>query len=113
MTNISRPDVVSFYQNYVRPQSIILGIVGDFDSAQMIKRVQSAFDDWQVDTSLPALEAPAATQEVDRGIFVVDRPKATQSNILMGHIGGLFSSPDYPALSVFKWRFKWFWRTLV
>ncbi len=100
LANISRPDVVSFYQNYVRPQSIILGIVGDFDSAQMIEKVQSAFGDWQVDTSLPALEAPAATQEVDRGIFVVDRSKATQSNVLMGHIGGLFSSPDYPALSV-------------
>ncbi len=100
LANISRPDVVSFYQNYVRPQSIILGIVGDFDSDQMIKRVQSAFGDWQVDTSLPALEAPAATQEEDRSVFVVDRPKATQSNVLMGHIGGQFNSPDYPALSV-------------
>lgn len=100
LANISRQNVVDFYQTYVRPESIILGIVGDFDSEAMIKRVQDAFGDWQVDTSLPALEPPVATQKYDRGLFVVNRPKLTQSNIFMGHIGGQFDSPDYPALSV-------------
>ncbi|MDJ0570158.1 MAG: pitrilysin family protein [Pleurocapsa sp. MO_192.B19] len=100
LANISRQNVVDFYQTYVRPESIILGIVGDFDSEAMIKRVQDAFGDWQVDTSLPALEPPVATQKYDQGLFVVNRPKLTQSNIFMGHIGGQFDSPDYPALSV-------------
>ena len=100
LANISRQNVVDFYQTYVRPESIILGIVGDFDSEAMIKRVQDAFGDWQVDTSLPALEPPVATQKYDRGLFVVNRPQLTQSNIFMGHIGGQFDSPDYPALSV-------------
>lgn len=100
LANISRQNVVDFYQTYVRPESIILGIVGDFDSEAMIKRVQDAFGDWQVDTSLPALEPPVATQKYDQGLFVVNRSKLTQSNIFMGHIGGQFDSPDYPALSV-------------
>lgn len=100
LANISRQDVIDFYQTYVRPESIILGIVGDFDSDVMIQQVQNAFGDWQVDASLPSLEPPAATQKYDQGLFVVNRPKQTQSNIFLGHIGGLFSSPDYPALSV-------------
>ena len=100
LANISRQDVVDFYQTYVRPDSIILGIVGDFDSEAMIQRVQDAFGNWQVNTSLPALEPPVATQEYERGLFVVNRPKLTQSNIFLGHIGGQFDSPDYPTLSV-------------
>ena len=100
LANISRQDIIDFYQTYVRPESIILGIVGDFDSDTMIQQVQNAFGDWQVDTSLPSLEPPAANQKYDQGMFVVDRPKQTQSNIFLGHIGGLFSSLDYPTLSV-------------
>ena len=100
LNNIDRQDAVDFYQTYVRPETIILGIVGDFDSSQMIERVKTAFGDWQVDTALPALEPPAATQEYSNGLFVVDRPKLTQSNIMLGHIGGQFDSEDYPTLSV-------------
>ena len=100
LSNISRQDVVSFYQTYIRPETTILGIVGDFDSDEMIQRVRDAFGDWQVDTALPALEPPAAEQKHTQGLFVVDRPNLTQSNILLGHLGGQFDSPDYPTLSV-------------
>lgn len=66
----------------------------------MIERVESTFANWQVDTPTAALEAPAATQQYKQGIFAIERPQQTQSNILLGHIGGRFDSPDYPTLSV-------------
>ena len=97
---ISREDAIDFYQTYVRPENIILGIVGDFDSETMIARVQNAFGNWQVDTSAPALDPPAATQAFDNGIFAIDRPQQTQSSIRLGHIGGQFDSPDYSTMSV-------------
>jgi zinc protease len=100
LNNISRQDAIDFYQTYVRPENIILGIVGDFTSDQMIERVENAFGDWQVDTPTVALEAPAATQQYKQGIFAIERLQQTQSNILLGHIGGRFDSPDYPTLSV-------------
>lgn len=100
LDNISRQDVVSFYRTYVRPENIILGIVGDFEAEQMIQKVQNVFGDWQVDTAPPALEPPAVNQEDVTGVFAIDRPQQTQSNILMGHLGGQFDNPDYPALSV-------------
>jgi zinc protease len=74
--------------------------VGDFTTEQMIKRVENAFGNWQVNTPLAALEPPAATQKYHQGIFAIDRPQQTQSNVLLGHIGGRFDSPDYPTLSV-------------
>lgn len=100
INNISRQDAISFYQTYVRPENIILGIVGDFATEQMIERVQNAFGNWQVNTPPAALEPPSATQKYHQGIFAIDRPQQTQSNVLLGHIGGRFDSPDYPVLSV-------------
>jgi len=100
LDSISREDVISFYQEYIRPESMILGIVGDFDSDAMLQRVQAAFGDWKTNATLPALDAPAATQEYDSGIFLVNRPQLTQSNVFLGHLGGRFDSPDYATLSV-------------
>ena len=100
LDNISRQDAIDFYRTYVRPDNIILGIVGDFDADEMIERVQDAFGDWEVDTALPPLEPPAVDREYAQGIFAIDRSQQTQSNILMGHLGGQLDSPDYPTLSV-------------
>ena len=100
LDNISREDVIEFYQTYFRPENIILGIVGDFEADDMIDRVESTFGDWQVETSFPPLEPPAASQEYESGLFAIDRPQQTQSSILLGHIGGQFDNPDYPSLSV-------------
>jgi len=100
LNNISREDAIAFYQTYIRPENMILGIVGDFATEEMIERVQNAFGNWQVDAPIAALEPPAATQRYEGGIFAIDRPQQTQSNILLGHIGGQLNSPDYPTLSV-------------
>ncbi|MCC0176469.1 insulinase family protein [Waterburya agarophytonicola K14] len=100
LDNISRQDTIDFYRTYVRPENIILGIAGDFDSDRAIEQIQNAFADWQVDTPPPALSAPSTSQKHLQGVFVVDRPKLTQSNILLGHIGGQLNSPDYATMSV-------------
>jgi zinc protease len=34
------------------------------------------------------------------GVFFVNQPQLTQSNILIGHLGGQFNNPDYAALNV-------------
>ncbi|MEL6927592.1 MAG: pitrilysin family protein [Cyanobacteria bacterium J06600_6] len=100
LDNIDRQDAINFYQTYVRPENMILGIVGDFATEEMIERVQNAFGSWEVKTPAITLDPPSASQQYDGGIFAVDRPQQTQSSILLGHIGGQFDSPDYPTLSV-------------
>jgi len=100
LDNISRQDVVDFYHQFVRPENIILGIVGDFDTKQMQAMVSEQFGDWQVDASTPFPAIPSASQKYTNGVFVVDRPNLTQSSVLLGHLGGLLQTPDYPQLSV-------------
>jgi zinc protease len=98
--SISREDIVNFYQTYVRPDRTILGIVGDFDPAKMKAAIEKAFRDWQPPSSKRDNAIPPASQKYQGGVFLVDRPQLTQSNIRIGHLGGDFRNPDYPALSV-------------
>ncbi|MBD2578913.1 pitrilysin family protein [Oscillatoria sp. FACHB-1406] len=100
LNNISRADVVQFYQTYFRPETTILGIVGDFEPSAMKALVQEAFGSWKSSSPKPTLTPPSATQETTSGLFLADRPQLNQSYIQMGHIGGLLNNPDYPALSV-------------
>jgi zinc protease len=100
LENISRQDLVDFHQKYFRPDGIILGIVGDFDAAKMKSLIEKEFGNWQASTpKLPQTIPPASQKNLD-GLFLVDQSQLTQSNILIGHLGGELNSPDYPALSV-------------
>jgi zinc protease len=100
LDNISRDDVIEFYKKYVRPDQIILGIVGDFNPNQLKKMINDTFADWVVDAPLPETSIATPSQNLTEGVFLVDQPQLTQSNILLGHIGGELINPDYPTLSV-------------
>jgi zinc protease len=100
LANISRQDVKEFYQQYVRPENIILGIVGDFQAEEMKAKINSAFADWKVNTPAPNLQLATPQQKLTEGIYLVDQPQLSQSNILLGHIGGRLDDPNYPALSI-------------
>ena len=100
LDNISRNDVLDFYSKFIRPENIILGIVGDFDTAQMQSMVEAKFGDWQVNTPAPFIKIPTANQKYTDGVYLIDRPNLTQSSVLLGHLGGLLANPDYPQLSV-------------
>ncbi len=101
LDNISRQDVINFYQTYFRPDRVILGIVGDFEPRQMKALIESNFGDWQAQAKEKTdITAPQANQKYTDGIYFVDRPELTQSNILLGHLGGQASDREYPALSV-------------
>ncbi|MGB6016002.1 MAG: pitrilysin family protein, partial [Nodosilinea sp.] len=96
---IDRQDIEQFYQASIRPERTILGIVGDFDSAQMKQWIAEYFGDWQgtgaaLDTTLPTVEQARA------GVFRVAQPQLTQSYIQLGHLGGQLNYPDHAALAV-------------
>jgi zinc protease len=100
LDNISRDDLVAFYQKYFQPQNMIMGIVGDFNSRKMRSLIQKKFGTWQPTAKPAQLTVPPASQAKENGIFVVNQPQLTQSSIQIGHLGGQFNSPDYPELDV-------------
>ncbi|MDJ0732801.1 MAG: pitrilysin family protein [Nostocaceae cyanobacterium] len=100
LDNISRADLVKFYQEYFYPNNMILGIVGDFETPAMKSLIQAKFGDWKANPNLRKSQLPEVSQAKTGGVFVVDQPQLTQSSVLIGHLGGTFKNPDYAALDV-------------
>ena len=115
LDNISRDDLVSFYQQSFQPQNILLGIVGDFDTEAIKSLIEAQFGEWQPtaytaprqqvnpNTQLIASRSDKTatiTQAKVGGVFYIDQPQLTQSSVQVGHLGGRFDGEDYPALSV-------------
>jgi zinc protease len=102
LENISRDDLIRFYQQSFRPNNILLGIVGDFDPKQMRSLIETKFGNWNPTTPAVPAQKPAVQQAKQGGIFFVNQPQLNQSYIQMGHLGGQLNSPDYPALTVME-----------
>jgi len=96
---IGREDLIAFYRAYFHPDNLWLAVWGDFDSRQMARKLEAVLGDWPASgRALPPL--PEVKYEFKSTVNLVEKPDVNQSNILIGHIGGLLSDPDYAALSV-------------
>ena len=99
INSITRDDLVAFYQKFFRPNNIILGVLGDFDSETMLAKIQEAFKGWEpAEIDLP--EKPKIPEAYGKRVALVNKEDVNQTNIRMGHIGWLRKNEDYPALVV-------------
>ncbi|MHC4461962.1 MAG: M16 family metallopeptidase [Planctomycetota bacterium] len=97
--NISRDDLVAFHKRFFRPNNIMLGVSGDFDTKEMIKKIEKVFEGWEkADIDFP--QVPQVRYQFKPTANVVRKEDINQSNIFLGHIGGLMNDPDYFALVV-------------
>ena len=100
LDNISRDDILAFYQASVKPEQTILAIAGDFDSEQMKVLIAEQFGDWQAAPNTPTLPPAPTADQAKAGVFLVDQPQLTQSYVQIGHIGGQRNAPDYAEMAV-------------
>ncbi len=97
--NISRDDLIGFHKKFYKPNNVMLGVLGDFDTKKMIQKIEKAFEKWEkADVQFPRV--PGVQYEFRPTVNVVRKDDINQSNIYMGHIGGLMNDPDYFALVV-------------
>ena len=91
---ITRDDLVAWHARYYHPNNIYIGVVGDFDSAEMKRKLAEAFGDWPAG---PAFDEPeiAVAQEEEPGVFFIEKSDVTQANIRIGHLGITYHNPDY------------------
>ncbi len=96
---ITRQDIVDFYKKYFFPNNTIMTAWGDFNTKEMIALVEKTMGSWKMEkVSVPPL--PKVPYEYKYTVNFIQKPDVNQSNIGLGHIGGLMSNPDYPALMV-------------
>lgn len=47
ISTVTREQMVSFYNQFYRPENAFLVVVGDFDQAEMTRKISSSFGDWE------------------------------------------------------------------
>jgi zinc protease len=99
INHIQRADLIAFYKRYFFPSNIMLAIHGDFSTAEMKAKLDKLFADWTYQQQ-PVPAFPKVTAKPTPGIFVATKEDVTQTFFQMGHLGGVLSDKDYPALEV-------------
>jgi zinc protease len=98
VAEITREDLMQWHQRTVAPNNMIVGVVGDFDSAAMEQKLRQAFG------ALPAGKPFPQTQvnihKAPPGIYLVEKEDVNQSAIAMVDLGIDRHNPDYYAVEV-------------
>jgi predicted Zn-dependent peptidase len=91
-----------FYDGSIRPDRASLFIVGDITDTQVRTLVEQHFGTWRATGAAIPLPAPPAaiTPAATTRVWLVDKPDAAQSVIMIGWPGVERTSPDYAALQV-------------
>ncbi|PKK83849.1 MAG: hypothetical protein CVT49_06250 [candidate division Zixibacteria bacterium HGW-Zixibacteria-1] len=99
VNSITREDLIDFHNKYISPENVMIAVWGDFDKAEMTAKIKKYFGDWPKGAGkVPKL--PEVNYEFKPGVHYIEKENITQSNILIGHIGGLTGDPDFFALTV-------------
>jgi predicted Zn-dependent peptidase len=96
---VTRADITGFYQAYFRPTNAVIVVVGDVTPDRAAALATAALGGWQGKAALND-PAPVAPEPRPATVYLVDKPKAAQSEIRIGGAGAARTSPDYYALSV-------------
>jgi zinc protease len=98
IASITRDDLLDFHRRTVHPNNIILAFIGDFNSAQLEKRLRDLFASWPRG---PQISKPASViNGAKPGVYFAPKEDVTQANIAMVHPGIERNNPDYYAVTV-------------
>ena len=100
---VTRQDLLDWHHTYVQPNNIIVGFVGDFDSAQLEATLRTAFADWEKGPAVKAPEIQFASGKP--GYYLVKKEDVNQTSIRMVGLGTTRDNPDYYAIEVFNEAF--------
>ena len=99
VANLTRSAIVSHHQRHVAPANSALIVVGDVDHDVVLQLAETAFGSWSgLGSRAPAVEVAPARSE--RGVHLVAKPDAAQSELRIGHLTVPRAHEDFYALSV-------------
>jgi zinc protease len=95
---VTHDDLLAWHQQHVAPNNMIVGVVGDFDSAQMEATLRQAFENLPRG---PAAKPPDIQfQPPKPGIYFVEKDDVNQSTVRMVALGIDKRNPDLEAIDV-------------
>jgi zinc protease len=96
---LTNDDVRRFYETYYRPNNAALIVAGDVIPATLMPKLERAFANWKRG-DVPAVNIETPPSRDKAALYIVDKPGAAQSVLVIGQVGQPRSTPDYFPLLV-------------
>lgn len=95
---VTRDDLKAFHKRYFHPNNIILAVSGDFNSKDLLKRLEERFGGWlKEEVAFPYVPEPASGI-IPENLFV--RKEVSQSVVRMGDLGIDKNNPELYAVRI-------------
>jgi len=99
ISSLTREDLVKYYQNYFRPDNIVISIAGRISSSDAEQQINQLFGDWQTPVDRPLSEMKVSFPQTTPQRVITSQP-TQQSVIMLGYFGASVHSSDYAALKL-------------
>lgn len=97
--SLTREDLISFHNNFYRPDRLIFAVSGDFKTEDMKSRLEKAMEGWSP-SGTPAGKIPKPDFTPVPGVYMVNKQDVNQGRVSIGHLGIMRGNPDQHALDI-------------
>ena len=97
INSITVEDMQKFHDGVFNPANLIVGVTGDFNVDDMLKRLDDAFAGWE--TGAPNPDPPAPQASVASGVYHIEKD-IPQGKVNIGHRSVRRDDPDAIAMQV-------------
>jgi len=100
INSLTRDDLVSFHNTWLRPDNATVFVVGDTTMADIKPELERALGAWRApSSSIPAKNVATVDRPAKGKVIIVDKPGSPQSLILGGHVAPPTGAPNNVAIS--------------
>lgn len=102
---MTQADVAAFHAREWQPSRVTVIVSGDGTHDELYSAIERAFGEWPTRSAEASRAGESSrvvtpAQGATRGVFIVDRPKAAQSELRIGQVAVSRDVPDYHSLLV-------------
>lgn len=85
--DMTREDLVGYYNNWIKPNNATLVVVGDINMDELLPKLEKRFAGWQKGSVPKKDVGKAKDMATAKGkLYLMDRPESQQSVIVAGHL---------------------------
>jgi zinc protease len=99
LQRIKRDAIVKFYEGNYAPGNTLLAVAGEFNGAEMRKKLEETFGRWPAHAVAP-VQVAAMPPEEGKRLLLVNKDDATQTYFALGNVGIARNDPDRVAIRV-------------
>ena len=85
VAQLSREDIVSFYDTWMKPNNSTLAVVGDVTMDELVKTLEGSLGKWKKG-DVPEIKFDKPNVNSRNTLYLMDRPESQQSVIIAGHL---------------------------